>query len=98
MKDGFPLRNILLPGDHFVLDRGFRDSQGLLKSLNYVSHMPSLLHGETRFNTEDANNSRIVTMVRWLVEAVNGRIKNKFKFFEQTVDAGTVHILLFYLS
>ena len=34
---------------------------------------------------EDANQSREVTMVRWVIESVNGRIKNVFKYFGGTL-------------
>jgi hypothetical protein len=62
--------------------------------------MPSLLSytGETtvngkkkmqkQFSTQDANNSRMVTLVRWLVEACNGRIKKKFRLMRETVPGG----------
>lgn len=38
-----------------------------------------------QFTTSEANQSRIVTMLRWVVEAVNGRVKNMFKFFSGTI-------------
>jgi hypothetical protein len=81
--------NFMLPGDHCVLDRGFRDIITFLQSKNIVTHMPELMDKKDKqFSTLEANESRRVTLVRWLVEAVNGRIKKKFKFFRNTVQGG----------
>src|ERR1700733_14494593 len=38
-----------------------------------------------QFTTTQANTSRKCTLVRWLVEAVNGRLKIKFKFFSDVI-------------
>jgi len=79
----------LQPGDHDVVDRGFRDVITRLEDLEHHSHMPQLLKPkEKQFSTKQGNESRKVTLVRWLVEAVNGRIKKKFKFFRDTVPGG----------
>lgn len=43
----------------------------------------SVTRGETRLTTADANNSRLVTICRWVVEVVNGRFKRDFKIFRQ---------------
>lgn len=48
--------------------------------------MPSLLGPkEKQFSTNDANYSRLITMIRYIVEQVNGRIKKKFKFFRNQI-------------
>lgn len=71
-------------GDVFILDRGFRDCIGELEALGYEAHMPaSVAVGETQLTTSEANESRMLTMVRWVVEVVNGRIKRDFKLFRQ---------------
>jgi len=73
-------------GDNILLDRGFRDCIADIEDREYNVYMPSLLNTTSKqFTTADGNNSPKVTMIRWLVEAVNGRIKNKFKFFEATI-------------
>jgi hypothetical protein len=38
-----------------------------------------------QFETLDANESRQVTRVRWIVEAANGKLKNMFHFFDGVV-------------
>ena len=85
------------PGDHNVIDRGFRDVVAGLEAREMEAHMPKLLNRkekEKQFSTEDANESRRVTLVRWLVEAVNGRIKRKFKVFKNKVNYGTTILML----
>lgn len=78
------------PGDHCVLDRGFRDVIPVLEGkFRQVTHMPELLEEtQKQFTAAQGNSSRKVTLVRWLVEAVNGRIKRKFKLFRDTVPGG----------
>ncbi|XP_035702689.1 uncharacterized protein LOC118434065 [Folsomia candida] len=79
----------LKPGDHHILDRGFRDVIQTLLRLGHLTHMPELLDTDDKqFTTSQGNESRRVTLVRWLVEAVNGRIKKKFKLFRETVPGG----------
>jgi len=71
----------------FIVDRGFRDVAGELEHLGYEVRMPSLLgKKEVQFTTEAANLSRKVTLYRWVVEAVNGRVKNVFAFFRGTIE------------
>jgi hypothetical protein len=47
--------------------------------------MPSYLaHGAKKHDVKDANLSRLVTKVRWIVVSVNGRIK-QWKFIDKVV-------------
>lgn len=79
-----PMRAFFRPHDVFILDRGFRDVIPQLESYNYRTYMPeSLLESEHQLTTHQANKSRCVTMCRWVVEVVNGRIKRDFKLFRQ---------------
>ena len=50
--------------------------------LNVV--LPPFLQGRHQFTTTEANQSRCVIKVRWIVEAVNALIK-QFKFLSNTV-------------
>lgn len=89
-KDGSykddPLLSLVETGDHFILDRGFRDVETDLTQLGIRSSMPLFLKkGEKAFSCEDANASRKVTMVRWPVEAINGKVKNKFDFLDNII-------------
>lgn len=69
--------------DVFVLDRGFRDAIPLLEEFGYQAHIPPSRNNETQLSTSDANKSRLITMCRWVVEAINGRIKRDFKIFRE---------------
>ena len=72
-------------GDIMILDRGFRDSLGVLKALGIDTAMPSFLGPNQRqFDVYDANRSRFITKLRWVVESANARIK-RFKWFSQTI-------------
>ena len=46
--------------------------------------MPPFLDGKKQFSVEEANQSRCITKVRWVVEAANRRIK-QFKYFANTI-------------
>lgn len=73
-------------GDILVLDRGYRDATELLDQLGITWKMPALLEGNQRqLSTEQANQSRLVTKVRWVVESRNGHVKSIFKFFDKTI-------------
>ncbi|XP_018401795.1 PREDICTED: uncharacterized protein LOC108778963 [Cyphomyrmex costatus] len=74
-SDSTKLRQWLKSNDVFVVDRGFRDCLYLLEDLNLVSKMPHFLERGKQHSTLEANESRLVTKVRWVVEAVNGLIK-----------------------
>jgi len=73
-------------GDNVVVDRGFRNVVADLTDLNLAVHMPKFLKPKQKqFTCQEANESRMVTLTRWVVEAVNGLLKNVFKFFELVV-------------
>ena len=63
--------------------------------LNVV--LPPFLQGRHQFTTTEANESRCVTKVRWIVEAVNARVK-QFKFLSNTVQNSSLPHLEVYLS
>lgn len=81
-----PIRWFLNEGDAIILDRGFRDAVPDLEACGFEPHMPpSKARNERQLSTEDANKSRLVTMVRWVIETMNGRFKRDFKIFRQTI-------------
>ncbi|CAL8113573.1 unnamed protein product [Orchesella dallaii] len=56
--------------------------------------MPSFLEkNQTSFTTEQANLSRKVTTCRWSVESANGRIKNKYTFWDNVVPISYLPII-----
>ncbi|XP_053380497.1 uncharacterized protein LOC123526886 [Mercenaria mercenaria] len=75
----------LKTGDVFIVDRGFRDCVSFLEDNGYSVKMPFYLaKGAKQHTTEEANLSRLVTKVRWVVESANGRIK-QWRFFDKVV-------------
>ncbi|XP_029173786.1 uncharacterized protein LOC114942563 [Nylanderia fulva] len=72
--------------DIVIVDRGYRDATELLARLGILWKMPAIIQPDERqLSTEDANDSRLVTKTRWIVEARNGHIKSIFKFFEKII-------------
>lgn len=70
-------------GDVFLMDRGYRDSVPYLQNKGMHCKMPAVLErGQRQLSTEAANESRIITKSRWIVEARNGHLKSIFKFFD----------------
>ena len=68
-----------------VVDRGFRDSISVMQECGLKVEMPAYLHHtEKQHTTKEANLSRLVTKVRWVVESANGRIK-KWKFLDNVL-------------
>lgn len=58
----------------------------LLDRLGVIHKMPALMaRGQTQLSTEDANETRLVTKIRWVVEARNGHIKSIFKFLDHVI-------------
>jgi len=96
-KAGKPnLMDILQPQDALLLDRGFRDIQKELEDKELQIYMPACIqkrkkgedsNSKTQFSTSEANKSRQVTLLRRIVEQANGRVKNKFPFFEEVIRA-----------
>ena len=55
--------------DIIILDRGFRDAVLTMTMLGFRTAMPSFLNGRSQLTTEDANQSRLVTANRWVIES-----------------------------
>lgn len=70
---------ILQKNDILIADRGYRDSVEFVKSKNLKIFLPSLKTGNEQLTTEEANNSKFVTKLRWQVEAASGVLKKRFK-------------------
>lgn len=80
------VRNYFNRGDVFVLDRGFRDSKNYLEQQGYKVIMPKFLErGQKQLSWKDANESRIATKHRWVIEAVNGKMKTCFRYLDGTL-------------
>jgi hypothetical protein len=54
--------------------------------------MPAFLSkNKNQLNTQQANSSRIVTKLRWVVEAINTFLKNSFKALRQVQNKSLPH-------
>lgn len=85
-KDVDRMREWFPEGSIVVVDRGYRDATDLLQHLGISWKMPALLTpGQRQHSTEEANETRLITKTRWLVEARNGHIKSIFKFLDGTI-------------
>ena len=73
------LKSLLKPNDCFVVDRGFRDVIKKIESMGYSIIMPALRSSEKQLTTKQANESRVVTKIRWVVECIHGIVKQKWK-------------------
>jgi hypothetical protein len=80
-----------------VVDRGFRDSVNIMEGLGLEVAMPPFLEGRRQFSTTETNQSRCITKVRWIVEAVNGQMK-QFKFLSNTIQNSSLPHLEAYIS
>ncbi|KMQ84946.1 hypothetical protein RF55_16831 [Lasius niger] len=98
-RDVGALRYFLGEGGIVIVDRGYRDVLPLLDEFGIDYRMPALLQrGERQFETEVANDSRLVTKTRWIIEARNGHIKSIFKFFRNLISVvHAVNLREFYL-
>lgn len=77
------IRSFFRIGDIFILDRGFKDVTTDLEAHGFRTHMPETVNeNEFQLTTLQANNSRFVTMCRWVVEVVNEGIKRLLGFFD----------------
>ena len=84
-------------GDVLVVDRGFRDVTELLKEFCIESYMPHFLSkSQKQLSTEEANEIRLVTKVRRLVESVNGRVK-QWKALSNQMPNSQVHFIGVYV-
>lgn len=81
MQEDSPIHGFLRVNDVFILDRGFRDSIDKIEECGYNPHMPPTRVRGEQLTTLDANKSRLITMIRWVVETINGRFKKDFKIF-----------------
>ena len=85
------LKNIIKPGDLMVLDRGFRDIvEDLKKDYNLKPYMPTC--SKEQLTTAQANQTRLITKIRWTIEAINGTIK-QFRALEKTRNSMLPHIM-----
>ena len=80
LKNETSFTQLLKKNDCFILDRGFRDVIPKIKQMGFDARMPSISSSKTlQLSVEEANSSRSVTKIRWVVELIHGLIKQKWK-------------------
>lgn len=85
-RDGEQFRRWFEENDIIILDRGYRDSAPLLEQLGITMRSPPCLQRNQRqLTTEQANEARLITKSRWIVEIINGHLKSIFKFFDHRI-------------
>ena len=68
------------------MDRGFRDVAAEFEEMGYDIKMPGFLDKNSRqFTSEEANETRLVTKCRWVVESFHARFK-KWRMFAERID------------
>lgn len=72
-----------LPGDVMVVDRGFRDCIGEFNRRGFITKIPKGTRNN-QLNRKDANESRLATKTRYVVEVRNAHIKNTWKHLHGT--------------
>lgn len=83
-------------GDIMLLDRGFRDCVQHFKERGFDVRMPELVQrseSKKQLTTAQANRSRLVTALRFIVEMKNGHIKNVWSYFDQRLGTFSVKTL-----
>lgn len=70
--------------DIVIVDRGFRDCVDFLSDLAYQVKMPHFLYEGNQHDSLEANESRIVTALRWVIESINGVVKT-WKYFQNKI-------------
>lgn len=76
--------NALQPFDVIVVDRGFRDIVSYLESLKFIVKIPEFADAakpNAPLTNQKANNSRMVTKIRWVVETRNAHLKKIWSLF-----------------
>lgn len=74
------------PGDIFILDRGFREVVADLEAKGFKVLMPALKGKQKQLTAKQANESRFVPKVRWVVESIHGMMKKKFRLLDNILD------------
>jgi len=80
------LSTICEDGDVQIVDRGFRDVAAEFEEMGFDIRMPGFLDKKSKqFTSEEANETRLVTKCRWVVESFHARFK-KWRMFSERID------------
>ena len=70
----------------FVLNRGVPDVVKDLEEKNFKVLIPTLKGKREQLTTEESNQSRFFTKIRWVVRAVHGMLKQKYRLLDHKID------------
>lgn len=74
------------PGDTQIVDRGFRDVATVFYELGFDVQMPGFIQkGDKQLDNEQANDTRMTTKTRWVVESFHSQFK-KWRFFSERIN------------
>lgn len=91
LENNEELDNWFRENDIIIVDRGYRDVLPMLQERGLVCKMPPLQPpGQYQLTTEEANEARMITKTRWIVEARNGHLKTKFKLLDNVQQIHTL--------
>ncbi len=81
----------LQSGDFMIMDRGFADILPTLQNPphSFNSFTPTL-RSDGQLTTTEANDSRFVTKIRFIIEQTFGKFKKRFKYFFQPAHNGAL--------
>ena len=69
-----------------MLDRGFRDIITILEEHGFIPKLPSCVPPtQKQLTCSQANQSRLVTKCRYVVEVINGHLKTCFRAFDKQI-------------
>ena len=68
INNGEDILNWIQDDDVIIVDRGFRDAVDTIKRFGLNVQMPNFLNGKKQLPCNEANHSRCVTKVRWIIE------------------------------
>lgn len=81
------IKNIFNAADVILVDRGFRDALKVLKKMKLDVRMPDFIKkgADGQLTTTQCNKSRLITKMRFCIEAANGRMKMKWHLFNKII-------------
>jgi hypothetical protein len=92
-KHSEKFKKIFKEGDKFIVDRGFRNAKKLLEDKKYKVAMPTCLPSNRKIMTrEEANQTRLITKVRYKIEVINGKLK-QFRQLDRVRPNSQIHSL-----
>ncbi|RNA07946.1 vacuolar sorting-associated 13c [Brachionus plicatilis] len=88
------LRNLLKRGDLAIFDPGFKECIARLKAVYGLNcKIPTFLKdGQKQLSWSEANETRLITKCKFVIEVINGIFKQQFKSLKETQNTMLSHI------